>query len=666
MEKLDISKRINELSDTIRYHNELYYRDAQPEISDFEYDQLLKELQRLETQYPEFAQTDSPTQRIGNDISNKFETVYHKYPMLSLGNTYSREELSDFYRRVQQGLEGQECEFVCELKYDGVSISLTYENGKLTRAVTRGDGTRGDDVTENVKTIKSIPLVLKGDDYPQNFEMRGEIFMTHKTFEKLNNIRQESGDNLFANPRNATAGSIKMQYSSEVAKRYLDCFLYYILGEELPYDNHFDNLKKAKSWGFKIPEDIIKCKNLDDVFDYINYWDTARKNLDYDIDGIVLKVNNYKQQEQLGYTAKTPRWAISYKFKAEQAVTELLSIDYQVGRTGAITPVANLQPVLLAGTTVKRASLHNAEQIALLDLRIGDKVFVEKGGEIIPKVVGIAVREHKNPPTKFIAHCPECGTELIKNEGEAKHFCPNDNGCPPQIKGKIIHFISRKAMNIESLGEESVELFFNKGLIHNAADLYQLKIEDILPLERFAQKSAENIINSIESSKTVPYPRVLYALGLRYVGETVAKILAKAFPNIDLLINASIEELTEVHEIGERIAESVKEYFSQADIIEFVNKLKEAGLQFKVDREEQKSDILKDMSIVISGVFVHHSRDEYKTIIELHGGKNSSSISKNTSFILAGDNMGPSKKEKAQKLGVELKSEEEFLKMLND
>jgi DNA ligase (NAD+) len=665
MDKPDIRKRIEELSSAIKHHNELYYRDAQPEISDFEYDQLLKELQNLEAQYPDIALPESPTQRVGNDISNKFDTVNHKYPMLSLGNTYSREELMDFHRRVQQGLEGLEPEYVCELKYDGVSISLSYENGKLTRAVTRGDGSRGDDVTENVKTIKTIPLVLKGNNYPQNFEMRGEIFMTHKTFEKLNTIRQEAGYNLFANPRNATAGSIKMQYSSEVAKRHLDCFLYYILGEELPFDNHFENLKIAKSWGFKIPDDIIKCKNIDDVFDYIDYWDIARKNLDYDIDGIVLKVNNYKHQEQLGFTAKTPRWAISYKYKAEQAITELLSIEYQVGRTGAVTPVANLKPVLLAGTTVKRASLHNAEQIALLDLRIGDKVFVEKGGEIIPKVVGIAKREHKNPKTNFITHCPECGTELIKNEGEAKHYCPNENACPPQIKGKIIHFISRKAMNIESLGEESIELFFNKGLIRNAADLYQLKVEDILPLERFAQKSAENIIKSIETSKSVPYPRVLYALGIRYVGETVAKILAKAFPDIDLLINASIDELTEVHEIGERIAESVKEYFSQTDIIAFINKLKFAGLQFNSEVKEQKSDVLLDMTIVISGVFTHHSRDEYKTIIESHGGKNSSSISAKTTFILAGENMGPSKKEKAEKLGIELKSEDEFLKMIN-
>jgi DNA ligase (NAD+) len=665
MDKPDIRKRIEELSSAIKHHNELYYRDAQPEISDFEYDQLLKELQNLEAQYPDIALPESPTQRVGNDISNKFDTVNHKYPMLSLGNTYSREELMDFHRRVQQGLEGLEPEYVCELKYDGVSISLSYENGKLTRAVTRGDGSRGDDVTENVKTIKAIPLVLKGNNYPQNFEMRGEIFMTHKTFEKLNTIRQEAGYNLFANPRNATAGSIKMQYSSEVAKRHLDCFLYYILGEELPFDNHFENLKIAKSWGFKIPDDIIKCKNIDDVFDYIDYWDIARKNLDYDIDGIVLKVNNYKHQEQLGFTAKTPRWAISYKYKAEQAITELLSIEYQVGRTGAVTPVANLKPVLLAGTTVKRASLHNAEQIALLDLRIGDKVFVEKGGEIIPKVVGIAKREHKNPKTNFITHCPECGTELIKNEGEAKHYCPNENACPPQIKGKIIHFISRKAMNIESLGEESIELFFNKGLIRNAADLYQLKVEDILPLERFAQKSAENIIKSIETSKSVPYPRVLYALGIRYVGETVAKILAKAFPDIDLLINASIDELTEVHEIGERIAESVKEYFSQTDIIAFINKLKFAGLQFNSEVKEQKSDVLLDMTIVISGVFTHHSRDEYKTIIESHGGKNSSSISAKTTFILAGENMGPSKKEKAEKLGIELKSEDEFLKMIN-
>jgi DNA ligase (NAD+) len=665
MDKPDIRKRIEELSSAIKHHNELYYRDAQPEISDFEYDQLLKELQNLEAQYPDIALPESPTQRVGNDISNKFDTVNHKYPMLSLGNTYSREELMDFHRRVQQGLEGLEPEYVCELKYDGVSISLSYENGKLTRAVTRGDGSRGDDVTENVKTIKAIPLVLKGNNYPQNFEMRGEIFMTHKIFEKLNTIRQEAGYNLFANPRNATAGSIKMQYSSEVAKRHLDCFLYYILGEELPFDNHFENLKIAKSWGFKIPDDIIKCKNIDDVFDYIDYWDIARKNLDYDIDGIVLKVNNYKHQEQLGFTAKTPRWAISYKYKAEQAITELLSIEYQVGRTGAVTPVANLKPVLLAGTTVKRASLHNAEQIALLDLRIGDKVFVEKGGEIIPKVVGIAKREHKNPKTNFITHCPECGTELIKNEGEAKHYCPNENACPPQIKGKIIHFISRKAMNIESLGEESIELFFNKGLIRNAADLYQLKVEDILPLERFAQKSAENIIKSIETSKSVPYPRVLYALGIRYVGETVAKILAKAFPDIDLLINASIDELTEVHEIGERIAESVKEYFSQTDIIAFINKLKFAGLQFNSEVKEQKSDVLLDMTIVISGVFTHHSRDEYKTIIESHGGKNSSSISAKTTFILAGENMGPSKKEKAEKLGIELKSEDEFLKMIN-
>jgi DNA ligase (NAD+) len=664
MSKNDIRQRINELSSVIRHHNELYYGTAQPEISDFEYDQLLNELQRLEAEYPEFIQSDSPTQRVGNDISNKFETVTHRYQMLSLGNTYSREDLTDFDKRIKQGLEGLNVEYVCELKYDGVSISLTYQDGKLLRAVTRGDGTRGDDVTENVRTIKSIPLTLTGNDYPKMFEMRGEIFMPHQTFKKLNEIRESTGENLFANPRNATAGSIKMQYSSEVAKRKLDCFLYYILGENLPFDNHFDNLKKAKEWGFNIPEDIIKCTQLADIFDYIDYWNNARKSLPYDIDGVVIKVNNFKHQEQLGFTAKSPRWAISYKFKAEQAVTRLLSIDYQVGRTGAITPVANLEPVLLAGTTVKRASLHNADQIALLDLRINDEVFVEKGGEIIPKVVGIAKRNHQNPPTKFITHCPECNTLLIKNEGEAKHYCPNENGCPPQIKAKIIHFISRKAMNIESLGEESVELFYNSGLIKNVADLYSLQISDILPLERFAQKSAENIIKSINESKSVPYPRVLFALGIRYVGETVAKTLTKAFPNIDLLIAATKESLLEVHEIGERIADSVIEYFSEPVFIERIQTLKSHGLQFSSNVEILKSDKLINKNIVISGVFKHHSRDEYKAIIETNAGKNSSSISSNTSFVLAGENMGPSKKEKANKLNVPLVSEEEFLEML--
>ena len=664
MDKSIAKQRIEDLIIAIRHHNELYYRNSDPEISDFEYDQLLKELQNLEKLFPEFASTTSPTQRVGNDISNKFDTVTHRYPMMSLGNTYSREELIDFDRKVRQGLEGLDIEYVCELKYDGISISLTYQNGKLVKAVTRGDGTRGDDVSENVKTIRSIPLQLKGDNYPKEFEIRGEIFMPHKTFESLNITRQENGEKPFANPRNATSGSIKMQYSKEVAKRKLDCFLYYILGKDLPYNNHFSIIKEASKWGLNISKDITKCSQIEDVFAFIDYWNIERKNLPYDIDGVVIKVNNFKHQEQLGFTAKSPRWAISYKFKAEQATTQLLSIDYQVGRTGAITPVANLEKVLLAGTIVKRATLHNAEQISLLDLRIGDEVYIEKGGEIIPKVVGIAKREHNNPSTTFLTHCPECNTELVKNEGEAKHYCPNVSGCPPQIKGKIIHFISRKAMNIDSLGEESIELFFKEDLIKNVSDLYHLNIDNIIPLERFAEKSAQNIINSIQNSKKVPYHRVLFGLGIRFVGETVAKTLCKAFTDIDTLINASKEELIEVDEIGERIADSILEYFSNPDSLIIIDKLRLANLQFKSEETNIKSEKLIGLNIVISGVFAQHSRNEYKEIIELNGGKNVSSISPKTNFILAGENMGPSKKEKAQKLGIPLKSEEDFLNML--
>lgn len=661
----NIELRIKKLSEELNKHNHNYYVLNNPSISDFEFDKLLAELIDLENKYPQFKQADSPTQRVGSDISNVFKTVTHEFPMLSLGNTYSAEELNDFHNRIVKEIE-IDPEYVCELKFDGVSISVSYENSKYLRAVTRGDGTQGDDVSENIKTIRSIPLSISGENIPQNFEIRGEIIMPHKVFDELNEIREENGESPFANPRNATSGSIKMIDSREVAKRNLDCYFYYMMGKNLSATTHWESLQQLKSWGFKISEHSKLCKTISEVYNYIEFWDEERKNLSYDIDGIVIKVNSFAQQEILGFTAKSPRWAIAYKFKAEQVSTKLLSIDYQVGRTGAVTPVANLEPVQLAGTVVKRASLHNADQIALLDIRINDIVFVEKGGEIIPKIVGVESHDKNSSPTQFITHCPECGTQLYRPEGEARHFCPNSDHCPPQIKGKIEHFISRKAMNIENIGEETVALLYDTGLVRSISDLYKLKKEDILPLDRMAEKSANNIINSIEKSKEVSFDRVLFALGIRFVGETVAKILAKAFKNILNLSIASKEELMQVDEIGDRIADSIIEYFNNKEHTQLIADLMNAGLQFELqeDENESLSDKLQGMSIIISGTFKNYSRDEIKSVIEQHGGKNVSSISKNTDLFVAGENIGPAKLKKATELNIKIVSEEEFIKMI--
>jgi DNA ligase (NAD+) len=662
-----IKVKIDKLRKDLNEHNHSYYVLSKPTISDFEYDMLMKELIELEDKYPEFTDNNSPSQRVGNDINTTFQQVIHKYPMLSLGNTYSLEELQDFDTRVRK-LVTEDFEYVCELKYDGTSISLTYNNGTLDFAVTRGDGTKGDDVTSNVKTIKSIPLQLNGN-YPDEFEIRGEIFLPHEGFKKLNEERITNDEDPFANPRNAASGTLKMQNSSVVAKRPLDCFLYYMLGEDLPAEYHYKNLQEAKKWGFKIPDHIKICKDIDEVFNFINYWDKERHNLPFDIDGIVIKVDSLKLQKQLGFTAKSPRWAISYKFKAEQAETKLLSIDYQVGRTGAITPVANLEPVQLAGTTVKRASLHNADQIQLFDIRISDYVYVEKGGEIIPKIVGVnkEKRELFVQELTYISECPECNTPLVKKEGEANHYCPNELGCPPQIKGKIEHFISRKAMNIDSLGEETIKQFYDLGMIKNVADLYELKEDEIIPLERQGKKSAENIIKSLEDSKEVPFENVLFAIGIRYIGATVAKTLAKSFKSIDKLKNAKYDELIEVDEIGDKIAESLIQYFQNEESIILIDRLKSYGLQFEYNQEENSlSNKLESQNIVISGVFEHYSRDEMKALIEKHGGKNVSSISAKTSFLLAGEKIGPAKLKKAEKLGVKIISESEFINLINN
>ena len=661
----NIELRIKKLSEELNKHNHNYYVLNNPSISDFEFDKLLAELIDLENKYPQFKQADSPTQRVGSDISNVFKTVTHEFPMLSLGNTYSAEELNDFHNRIVKEIE-IDPEYVCELKFDGASISVSYENSKYLRAVTRGDGTQGDDVSENIKTIRSIPLSISGENIPQNFEIRGEIIMPHKVFDELNEIREENGESPFANPRNATSGSIKMIDSREVAKRNLDCYFYYMMGKNLSATTHWESLQQLKSWGFKISEHSKLCKTISEVYNYIEFWDEERKNLSYDIDGIVIKVNSFAQQEILGFTAKSPRWAIAYKFKAEQVSTKLLSIDYQVGRTGAVTPVANLEPVQLAGTVVKRASLHNADQIALLDIRINDIVFVEKGGEIIPKIVGVESHDKNSSPTQFITHCPECGTQLYRPEGEARHFCPNSDHCPPQIKGKIEHFISRKAINIENIGEETVALLYYTCLVRSISDLYKLKKEDILPLDRMAEKSANNIINSIEKSKEVSFDRVLFALGIRFVGETVAKILAKAFKNILNLSIASKEELMQVDEIGDRIADSIIEYFNNKEHTQLIADLMNAGLQFELqeDENESLSDKLQGMSIIISGTFKNYSRDEIKSVIEQHGGKNVSSISKNTDLFVAGENIGPAKLKKATELNIKIVSEEEFIKMI--
>ena len=654
------------LREELHRHN--YYVLNAPEISDKEFDDKMRQLQDLEKLHPEMADPNSPTMRVGSDLSKDFKQVYHQYPMLSLGNTYSESEVTDFYNRVKELLGNEEFEICCELKFDGTSISLVYEDGQLVQAVTRGDGEKGDDVTDNVKTIRSIPLVLHGD-YPQRFEIRGEILMPWVVFEELNREREAREEPLFANPRNAASGTLKLQNSSVVASRKLDAYLYYLLGEQVPCDGHYENLQKAASWGFKISEHMRKVKTLQEVFDFINYWDTERKNLPVATDGIVLKVNSLRQQRYLGYTAKSPRWAIAYKFQAERALTRLNQVTFQVGRTGVITPVANLDPVQLSGTIVKRASLHNADIIEGLDLHIGDMVYVEKGGEIIPKITGVDTDARGfmlGDKVKFINRCPECGTPLVRFEGEAAHYCPNDAACPPQIKGKIEHFISRKAMAIDGLGPETVDLFYQIGLVHNVADLYTLKALDIRGLDRMGDKSAIKIIHGIADSKQVPFERVLFALGIRFVGETAAKKLAKVFGNIEALEVATKEQLMAVDEIGEKIAQSVLTYFALPANRELISRLKEAGLQMErqEDEEGEQSDKLAGLSIVISGVFSHHSREEYKDMIEKHGGKNVGSISSKTSFILAGENMGPAKLEKAQKLGIKIINEDDFLQML--
>ena len=665
---MTVKEKIDQLRADLHRHNYNYYVLNAPEISDKEFDDRMRELQDLEKEHPEYQDDNSPTMRVGSDLNKNFTQVAHKYPMLSLGNTYSESEVTDFYDRVKKALN-EDFEICCELKYDGTSISLTYENGKLVRAVTRGDGEKGDDVTDNVKTIRTIPLVLHGS-YPESFEIRGEILMPWEVFEELNREKEAREEPLFANPRNAASGTLKLQNSAIVASRKLDAYLYYLLGEELPCDGHYENLQAAAGWGFKTSEHMKKAHSLEEVFEYIRYWDTERKNLPVATDGIVLKVNSMRQQKNLGFTAKSPRWAIAYKFQAERALTRLNKVTYQVGRTGAVTPVANLDPVQLSGTIVKRASLHNADIIEGLDLHIGDMVYVEKGGEIIPKITGVDKDARSmliGEKVKFITHCPECGSKLIRYEGEAAHYCPNETSCPPQIKGKIEHFISRKAMNIDGLGPETVDMFYRLGLIKNTADLYQLTADDIKNLDRMGEKSAENIIKGIEASKEVSFERVLFALGIRFVGETVAKKIAKSFNDIDELKNANLEKLINIDEIGEKIAQSILTYFANPLNRELIERLKSTGLQL-YRREEDLSgytDKLAGQSIVISGVFTHHSRDEYKELIEKNGGKNVGSISAKTSFILAGENMGPAKLEKAHKLGIKLMSEDEFLTLIS-
>ena len=687
MTKEEARNRIAELSDTIEYHNRRYYILNQPSISDYEFDMLMEELISLEKLFPEYALPSSPTKRVGGDLTKEFPTVRHRYPMLSLSNSYNRGEIVDFIKRIEKTID-EPVEFVCELKFDGVSISLTYEDGILTRGVTRGDGAQGDDVTTNVKTIRSIPLKLKGD-YPNFLEMRGEIIMPHDSFRNTNKEREELGLPLFANPRNAAAGTIKLFDSREAANRRLDNYCYYMMSDNIPYETHYESLMAAREWGFNISNHIALCKNIDEIEDFINYWDTERKNLPFDIDGIVIKVNSFAQREILGLTAKSPRWAIAYKFKAEQVKTRLLSVDFQVGRHGTITPVANLQPVQLAGTTVKRATLNNADFIKQLDLHYNDIVKVEKGGEIIPKIVGIDVesRNDEQSEVQFIERCPECGAKLIQNEGEAAWYCPNSSGCPPQIKGRIEHFISRKAMNIESLGEGKVQVLFDNNLIKNYADLYDLTYEKMFGLENvvvinddfnlqdspktrkvsFKEKTVNNILKSLQKSKDVPFARVLFALGIKEVGEVTAKILANTFGDIDAIASASVEELQEVNTVGITIAESIRNFFDKPENIIIIERLKKAGLQFNNEKKAvSESQALAGKSIVVSGVFSSFSRDEIKQLIEYHGGKNSSSISSKTDFLLAGEKMGPEKKKKAEALNVKIINEDEFLKMIEE
>ena len=665
---MDEIQRIEQLRQELHEHNHRYYVENQPTISDQEFDELMHELQRLEALHPEMYDANSPTQRVGSDLNSEFRQVAHRYPMLSLANTYNQQEVADWYDSVRRGLEGEDFEVCCEMKYDGLSISLTYENGRLVRGVTRGDGVNGDDVTANVRTIRSIPLVLSGDDYPQEFEIRGEILMPWKVFERLNAEREKAEEPLFANPRNAASGTLKSQNSALVASRQLDAYLYYLLGEQVPCDGHYENLEAARRWGFKISEGMKKVRTLDEIYEFINYWDTERKNLPVATDGIVLKVNSQRQQRSLGFTAKSPRWAIAYKFKAERERTRLLEVTFQVGRTGAITPVANMEPVQLAGTMVKRATLNNEDFIRSFDLHIGDYVYVEKGGEIIPKIVGVDTdsREPDAKPVEFIKTCPECGTPLVRYEGEAAHYCPNDAGCPPQIKGRIEHFISRKAMNIDSLGPETVDDYYRRGLIRNVADLYDIDVQQING-DGSREKSARKIVDGIAASKEVPFERVVFALGIRLVGETSAKLLARHFKNIDALQNATLDELTHIDGIGEVMAKSVITYFHTPENQTIVERLRGYGLRMSLSEEQLAShtELLKGQTIVISGVFQKHSRDEYKAMIEQNGGKNTGSISAKTSFILAGDNMGSVKLQKAEKLGVRIVNEDEFLGMLN-
>jgi DNA ligase (NAD+) len=666
---MDIQNTIQKLREELNQHNYNYYVLDTPTISDFEFDQKLKQLQELENNYPEFFDENSPTQRVGGTITKNFETVKHEYRMYSLDNSYSKEELLDWEKRVQKVLGDVPLEYTCELKYDGASISITYENGKLKRAVTRGDGVQGDDVTNNIKTIKSIPLKLKGN-FSDKFDVRGEIILPFAGFEKMNQELIEFGELPYSNPRNTASGSLKLQDSAEVAKRPLDCLLYFIIGNKLPFNSQFEGLETARDWGFKVPKEAKLAQNLEEVFQFIDYWDIHRHNLPYETDGVVIKVNQFVYQDELGFTAKSPRWAIAYKFKSEQVSTKLNSISYQVGRTGAITPVANLEPVQLAGTIVKRASLHNADQIEKLDIRIGDTVFVEKGGEIIPKIIAVDLskRPDHSEPTLYITHCPECNTELIRGESEANHYCPNFYGCPPQIIGRIQHYISRKAMDIEGLGGETVALLFNNGLVHNYADLYELTVSQILPLERMAQKSAENLVKGVENSKNIPFERVLYALGIRFVGETVAKKLAKHYKSIDALCQASLMDLVLVDEIGERIAQSVIDFFENQENRRIIDRLKSYGVQFEIIEivNPDATDKLAGKTFVVSGVFEQFSRDDLKKAIEDNGGKVGSSISAKTDYVVAGANMGPAKLDKAVKLNIPIISEMDFMELINE
>jgi DNA ligase (NAD+) len=666
---MEIKDEIRQLRDELHRHNYNYYVLNAPEISDREFDEMMARLQQLEQEHPEFQDPNSPTQRVGSDLNHDFVQVAHRYPMLSLSNTYNQQEVAAFYERVSEGLKGEPFEICCELKYDGLSISLIYEEGRLVRAVTRGDGVQGDDVTDNVRTIRCIPLQLQPGDYPASFEIRGEILMPWSSFEALNQEREAREEPLFANPRNAASGTLKSKNSATVAQRKLDCFLYYLLGEEIPSDSHYENLERARRWGFKVSDAIRKVSTLQEIYDFIDYWDTERKNLPVATDGIVLKVDSLRQQRTLGYTAKSPRWAIAYKFQAERAYTRLNAVTFQVGRTGAVTPVANMDPVQLAGTVVKRATLHNADIIKQLDLHLGDMVYVEKGGEIIPKIVGVDYEARSfmaSPEVRFVTHCPECGTPLVRYEGEAAWYCPNQTSCPPQIKGRIEHFISRKAMNIDSLGPETVDEYFERGLIHDVADLYDLRVEQINGEDGGREKSARKIIRSIQESASVPFERVVYALGIRFVGEIAAKTLARNFKSMDNLAAATLDDLMKVNGVGQVIAQSVVSFFADEKNVRLIERLRAHGVQMALSEEEltAHSDVLAGQSIVISGVFTQHSRDEYKAMIERHGGKNVGSISAKTSFILAGANMGPAKLEKAQKLGIRILSEEEFLLLI--